>query len=72
VLELVRGGMLRAYFNLRDQPTALPAGAPAGGTLLFSSESCRYGGAREDVKDARELFPHECVVFGPAGWHRFA
>jgi maltooligosyltrehalose trehalohydrolase len=71
VLELVRGGTLRAYFNLRDEPTNLPAGAAGDGVPIFSSEASRYGGPRRDVKGVRELLPYECVVFAPDGWHRF-
>ena len=35
---------------------------------LFSSEAERYLGRRSGAGAVRELLPHECVVFGPAGW----
>jgi maltooligosyltrehalose trehalohydrolase len=65
VLELVRGGSLRAWFNLADQPAPLPG----GDAILFASEAWRYGGERNDI-DIRELIPHECVVTGPRTWPR--
>jgi maltooligosyltrehalose trehalohydrolase len=61
VLELVRGGVLRASFNLSGQPQPLP---DAGGQLLFSSEAATYGGRGH----GGELAPFECVVFGPPEW----
>ncbi len=66
VLELVRGEG-RAYFNLRDQPQALPGGVASEHKLLFSSEWGRYGGSRKD-RSLENLLSHECVVFGPAAW----
>jgi hypothetical protein len=68
VIELVRGGRLRAYFNLADKPAPLPPGASKSHAVLFSSESTRHGGPRRDLNDLRELLPHECVVIGPADW----
>jgi maltooligosyltrehalose trehalohydrolase len=72
VLELTRGGSLRAYFNLRDTPTELPSAAAGGGTPVFSSEASRYGGTRQDVNAVAGLLAYECVVFAPEGWHKFA
>jgi hypothetical protein len=69
VLELVRSGTLRAYFNLGNARVPLPDGA-ARDAVLFSSESTRYGGGRRDVNDVRELMPFECVAFGPGGWRK--
>jgi maltooligosyltrehalose trehalohydrolase len=70
VLELLRGkeGHLRAFFNLSDQPQPLPGGRTEGRQVLFSSESVRYGGRRQDHRDIESLLPSECVVLGPSGW----
>jgi hypothetical protein len=68
VLELVRGaaGEVRAFFNLSDQPQPLPSGPADGQQVLFSSESARYGGHRQDNHPVERLLPAECVVFGSA------
>jgi hypothetical protein len=77
VLELVRGGRRRepgrtltASFNLTDQPQPSPVPAP-GEQVLLCSEAPRYGGARQ-AGAPTALLPYECVVFGPAGWPRYA
>jgi maltooligosyltrehalose trehalohydrolase len=68
VLELARGAdELRAFFNLGDRPQPLPDGRTHGRQVLFSSESLRYGGARQGSRSVEGLLPFECVVFGPVG-----
>jgi maltooligosyltrehalose trehalohydrolase len=74
VLEFSRGDLeaghgVQVFFNLKEQPHALPE-PRAGLGVLFSSESRRYSGERE-AGVIRELLPFECVVFGPAGWRSF-
>jgi maltooligosyltrehalose trehalohydrolase len=68
VLELLRGREgaehLRASFNLNDAPAPLPTRIAAGETVLFASESPRYGGRRGDGNDATTLLPFECIVIG--------
>jgi maltooligosyltrehalose trehalohydrolase len=73
VLELLRGRagleqQARIYFNLSDQPQPLPAAPLPGQHVLFSSESARYGGSRQEMRSLDRLFPAECVVFGPSAW----
>ena len=71
VLELDRGtggGSLRVHANLTNRRQPLPE-APAGATMLFASESTRYGGTRREGRH-RELLPYECAVCGPEGWKR--
>ena len=76
MLELLRGaestgGAIRAVFNLGDRPRRLPGGAPAEATTLFSSEAPCYGGSRHEGGPVVELFPFECVVFGPPSFPAF-
>jgi maltooligosyltrehalose trehalohydrolase len=80
VLELTRGASdghesLTAYFNLTEETQSLgelqSADANRGMKCLFSSEGTRYQGQRSDWNRIGELLPHECVVFGPGGWHSF-
>jgi maltooligosyltrehalose trehalohydrolase len=68
LLELVRGAgePIRVIFNLDNRPHPLPGGIADGSKVLFSSESVRYGGHRENVQAIEELLPYECIVFGPA------
>jgi maltooligosyltrehalose trehalohydrolase len=73
ILELVRGGeaggeSVRALFNLSDE--AHPVSDARA--ILFSSESAAYDGRRSDFHSGGGLFPHECIVFGPAAWIRFS
>ncbi|WP_171473580.1 malto-oligosyltrehalose trehalohydrolase [Frigoriglobus tundricola] len=67
VLEFVRGAepaALHAYLNLSANPQPLPAEAPRGARLLFSSEWPAYSGERPEGDERREVFPFECLVFG--------
>jgi len=73
VLELLRGPnaleqQARMYFNLSEQPQPLPSGLSSGQQILFSSESSRYCGSRENLHSLDSLLPAECVVFGPSTW----
>jgi maltooligosyltrehalose trehalohydrolase len=77
VLELVRGvgsvgGTIQAFFNLSDQAQPLPGGIPAAAVTLFSSEATGYGGSRSGASRIAELFPFECIVFGPPSWRAFS
>jgi maltooligosyltrehalose trehalohydrolase len=68
VLEFVRGAApvaLHAYFNLSADARPLPAEVPAGLRMLHSSEWRDYGGARAAGDTFAELYPFECLVFGP-------
>lgn len=68
VLQLIRGETdrrLHIYFNLAEQPFPLKV-QPADGCVLFSSEAPIYGGGRKDHESVRDMFAHECLVFGPA------
>jgi maltooligosyltrehalose trehalohydrolase len=76
LLELVRGAShpepgktLQVYYNLTAaaQPFTPPS-APAE-AVLFSSEAKPYAGARQATAPVEHLWPYECVVVGPAGWH---
>jgi maltooligosyltrehalose trehalohydrolase len=73
VIELTRGaradasGMLRACFNFSAEPQPLPETVGAA-QAIFSSESTRYGGDRRQLGRLRELWPFECLAFGPAHW----
>lgn len=74
VLEVVRGAeggeTAVALFNLSGAQQ--PFGpTPHGRRLLFSSESPRYQGGRDATPPEGHLLPHECVVFGPAGWQSY-
>jgi maltooligosyltrehalose trehalohydrolase len=75
VLELVRGAQtgnrVRAYFNLGSAPQTLPADAYPAEKPLFSSEAGPYTGCRDQRTDLREIWPFECVVFGPSSWRSF-
>lgn len=68
VLEFVRGagpGALHAYFNLSANMQPLPPEAPEGVRMRHSSEWHSYGGPRAAGDALPELYPFECVVFGP-------
>jgi maltooligosyltrehalose trehalohydrolase len=72
IVELVRGNpedpagqVLRAYFNLSETRQPLTADRRENDVVLFTSESIDYGGERRSLTDVNELFPSECVVFGP-------
>jgi len=76
LLELVRGAYhpepgqtLQVYCNLTaaSQPFTPPT-TPAE-TILFSSEASHYAGTRPETTRIEYLWPYECVVVGPAGWH---
>lgn len=75
VLELTRGdeasGSIQAFFNLADRPQPIPGGVPQAMELLFSSESTRYGGGRDEPRSTTELNPYESIVFGPTTWNTF-
>ncbi len=71
VLELVRAGELLVLFNLTDRRQPLFTQPQTGRQVLFASEVERYHGGRKQVASISELLPHECVVFGPAGWTSF-
>jgi hypothetical protein len=58
VLELVRGGAARAYFNWSAEPQPMPE---TPGKVVFRSESVRYGAAGDDASGTT-LRPYECVV----------
>jgi maltooligosyltrehalose trehalohydrolase len=74
ILHLTRGGAdqatVQAFFNLSDQ-VQREIQAPGGASVLFRSESPRYHGARSLTAPAEELFPFECVVYGPPDWRSF-
>ncbi len=77
LLELVRGEpgantTVLALFNLGERHHPLPGATLGGQKVLFSSESSRYSGRRQDCRSLDELLPYECVVFGPAGWKAFS
>jgi maltooligosyltrehalose trehalohydrolase len=70
VLRLVRGEPGTAcavYANLNGEPQPLPEPAARGAVWLFSSEAGRYHGARPAGEGLSQLFPFECVAFGPPG-----
>ena len=46
--------LIRAFFNLDDQPQPLPADIPAGMSALFSSEAEAYGGCRDQYRPISE------------------
>jgi len=76
VLELIRGeaaagGPIRAFFNLSEEPQAIPELVPGGTSLLFSSEAAHYGGRRDPADATAVLYPFESIVFGPASWRAF-
>jgi maltooligosyltrehalose trehalohydrolase len=75
VLVLERGQAkaetLRAFFNLGDGPQPLGGADRAGMSVLFSSESAAYCGARGDLGEVGDLAPFECLVLGPAVWKSF-
>jgi maltooligosyltrehalose trehalohydrolase len=69
IVELLRGAAgseqrVQIYFNLSEQKQQLPASHPLGGKVLFSSESSRYGGSRQEPDSFHHLLPAECIVFG--------
>jgi maltooligosyltrehalose trehalohydrolase len=73
ILEFVRGEAGKAVHvccNLTAERQAAP-GPASGEALLFSSESAGYQGERTQTDSLAQLLPHECLVFGPAGWERF-
>jgi maltooligosyltrehalose trehalohydrolase len=77
VLELVRGGRraepgktVAAYFNLTDRTQPLPAPIGQDVGVLFSSESKRYCGRRQEAERLTELLPFEALVFGPTAWRK--
>jgi maltooligosyltrehalose trehalohydrolase len=72
VLHLVRGDRETApadawhvYFNLTPDFQPLPDSGGPGSVWLFSSEAARYNGARPAGQEPGQLWPHECVAFGP-------
>ena len=71
VVELLRGGrtaelheVLQIFFNLTEQRRSFPH--PADKTFLWSSESARYGGLRDNLRLPETLLPYEVAVFGAA------
>ena len=71
LIELVRGNesTLHVYFNLSHRPQSLPASAFDGSrSLLFSSESATYAGARSTSTFEGNAYPFECIAIGPAAW----
>jgi maltooligosyltrehalose trehalohydrolase len=76
VLELVRGGessggVIRALFNLGDQPARLPHELAHDARVLFRSEAPAYGGDRREDRPIDELAPFEFIVVGPPSWRAF-
>ena len=79
ILELIRGAChpepgktLQVYYNLTAEAQPFtPPRAPAE-AILFSSEAMFYAGARHETAPVEHLWPYECVVVGPAPWHRLA
>jgi maltooligosyltrehalose trehalohydrolase len=76
VLELIRGAesagdSIRAFFNLSDEPQAMPELTPAGTRMLFSSQVTEYGGRRDAAGAIERLYPFESIVLGPASWRAF-
>jgi maltooligosyltrehalose trehalohydrolase len=77
LLELLRGAChpepgktLQVYGNLTAEAQPFtPPSAPEE-AVLFSSEARHYAGARHDTTRVEHLWPYECVVVGPAPWHR--
>ena len=66
LIEYRRGreGAVRTYFNLSPEKEPLTTPPPADGeTILFSSESPRYGG-RHGGERLKYLLPFECLVLG--------
>ena len=79
LLELIRGAChpepgrtLQVYYNLTAEPQPFtPPTAPIE-AMLYSSEARQYAGARHETARLEHLWPYECVVVGPARWHRLA
>ena len=77
IMELVRGPVAseaqpRILFNLSEQTQPLPGGLAPEQQFLFSSESTRYGGVRNDLRSIEHLLPAECLVMGPPSWRAFS
>ena len=71
ILELVRGDTqsdvlhtVQVFCNLTSEIQSLSGEELT--TLLFSSESTRYGGNRVQSLHRRHLLPYEAMVFGPS------
>jgi maltooligosyltrehalose trehalohydrolase len=76
VLELLRGKadperQARVLVNLSEQRQPLPDGPLPGQQLLFSSESSRYHGGRQEPSSPDHLLAWESMLFGPSAWRGF-
>lgn len=77
ILELIRGAYvqepgttLQAYCNLTAHAQPFTPPCTPNEALLVSSEATAYHGARPMAATVEALHPYECVVIGPAAWHR--
>lgn len=79
VLELIRGAChpepgktVQVYCNLTTESQPFTPPVASTEAILFSSEATHYAGTRHDTARLEHLYPYECVVIGPGGWHSLA